>query len=182
MQGTELSPFQKHIEKYAALRAEVYKEIPLAIHMPGVSLTPINTIALEKYKLWPNNDRQPPNGGWDWGSWISHYRRKHPKRFEAAIWYGSTLCGLLLGKMSGKNVHIRLEVVEGSTDNSHPLKGRVAFIALSAVEMYGFALGAQESRIIDPVDGAIKSYSKQGYKLYPAQKNSPRYLAKLLRG
>lgn len=172
--------FQEHIEKYGALRAEVYNEVPRAINMPGVKLTPINSSALAKYELWPNNDRLPPNGGWDWKSWVEHYRNKHPKRFEAAIWFGSTLCGLLLGKMSGRNVHIRLEVLEGSTDTTHPLKGRVAYIALSAVEMYGYALGAKESRIIDPVDGAINSYKKLGYNLFPASKGSPRYLAKNL--
>ncbi|BFM15608.1 hypothetical protein R50073_17910 [Maricurvus nonylphenolicus] len=172
--------YKEHIEKYGALRAAVYSEVPKAINMPGVRLTPINTVALDKYASWPNNNRVPPNGGWDWGSWVSHYRSKHPKRFEAAIWFGSILCGLLLGKMSGKNVHIRLEVLEGSTDSTHPLKGRVAYIALSAVEMYGYALGAKESRIIDPVDGAINSYKKLGYQLFPASKGNPRYLAKSL--
>ena len=173
--------FREHIEKYSALRAEVYSEVPRAINMPGVSLTPINMMALEKYKLWPNNFRVPPDGGWEWGSWVAHYRRKHPKRFEAAIWFGSILCGLLLGKMSAKNVHVRLEALEGSTDFAHPLKGRVAYIALSAVEMYGYALGAKEARIIDPVDGAINTYKKLGYELFPgASKNDPRYLAKIL--
>lgn len=173
--------FQEHLDKYSALRSVVYSEVPKAINMPGVKLTPINMMALEKYKLWPNNSRTPPNGGWDWDSWVAHYRRKYPKRFEAAIWFGSILCGLLLGKMSAKNVHVRLEVLEGSTDNAHPLRGRVAYIALSAVEMYGYALGAKEARIIDPVDGAINSYKKLGYELFEgASKNEPRYLAKIL--
>lgn len=173
--------FKEHKDKYSNLRSEVYSEVPKAINMPGVTLTPINMMALEKYKLWPNNSRIPPNGGWEWDSWVAHYRRKHPKRFEAAIWFGSVLCGLLLGKMSANNVHVRLEVLESSTDTAHPLKGRVAYIALSAVEMYGYALGAKEARIVDPVDGAINSYKKLGYELFEgASKNEPRYLAKVL--
>ena len=83
--------------------------------------------------------------------------------------------------MSAKNVHVRLEILEASTDLLHPLKGRIAYIALSAVEMFGFAIGAEESRIIDPVDGAILSYKKLGYELFSGTKNSPRYLSKLLK-
>ena len=172
--------FKEHIEKYNDLRNKVYAEIPKAINMPGVRLTPINSLAISAYLQWPNNDRLPPNGGWDWSSWVKHYRKKHPKRFEAAVWFGGHLCGLLLGRMSGKNIHVRLEVLEGSTDASHPLKGRVAYIALSAIEMFGYALGAKESRIIDPVHGAINSYKKLGYNFLPSTKNHPSYLAKEL--
>ncbi len=81
--------------------------------------------------------RTPPNGGWDWSSWFAHYRERHHKRFEAAIWYGSTLCGLCLGKLSEKNVHVRLEILEGSTERAHPLKGRVAYVALTGFELFG---------------------------------------------
>ncbi len=173
--------YAEYKDKYNRLRMAVYSELPKSINMPGVKLTPINSIALSKHQDWPNSDRQPPNGGWEWSSWVSNYREKYPKRFEAAIWFGDTLCGLLLGKMSDKNVHIRLEVLEASTDLLHPLKGRIAYIALSAVEMFGFAVGAEESRIIDPVDGAVLSYKKLGYKLYSGTKYSPRYLAKPLK-
>jgi len=82
--------------------------------------------------------------------------------------------------MSEKNIHVRLEVLEGSTDIRHPLKGRVAYIALTALEMFGYALNAEEARVIDPVDGAIKSYSKLGYKLIDATKYYPRYMFKPL--
>jgi len=172
--------FKEHIEKYNDLRNKVYAEIPKVINMPGVKLTPINSLALSAYLRWPNNDRLPPNGGWDWSSWVKHYRKKHPKRFEAAIWFGGNLCGLLLGRMSGKNIHVRLEVLEGSTDINHPLKGRIAYISLSSIEMFGYILGAKESRIIDPVDGAVNSYRKLGYVLLPSSNDQPRYLAKTL--
>ena len=137
-------------------------------------------MALTAYMNWSVNNRLPPNGGWDWGSWVSHYRSRHHKRFEAAIWFGSTLCGLCLGKTSEKNVHVRLEVLEGSTDKNHPLKGRVAYIALTAIELYGYSCGSEEVRIIDPVDGAIASYRKLGYTLMNSSKNTPRYLVKKL--
>ncbi|MDV2081238.1 hypothetical protein [Marinobacter xestospongiae] len=174
--------YQEFKKKYEEVRLDVYKEVPYAINMPLVKLTPINNLALAKYREWSvgTTTRKPPNGGWDWATWSAVYREKYPKRIEIAIWYGGTLCGLALGKMSEKNVHVRLEVLEGSTSPIHPLKGRVAYIALTAVEMFGYALGAEESRVIDPVDGAIRSYGKLGYRLFPAAKKQPRYMSKVL--
>jgi hypothetical protein len=119
-----------------------------------------------------------PTGVWDWESCSAHYKEKYAKRFDMAIWFGSTLCGLALGKMSEKNIRARLEVLEGSTDNTHPLKGLVTYIALTAREMLGYALNAEEARIIEPVQGAILSYRKLGYKLMSPTKRYPQYMYK----
>ena len=172
--------FPEFKEKYYRFRSEVYKTVPRVINMPGVKLTPINNEALKQNLEWKSSDRKPPNGGWDWDSWVSDYRRKHHKRFEAAIWYGSTLCGLCLGKASERNIHVRLEVLEGSPDSNHPLRGRIAYIALTATELYGYACGASQVRIIDPVEGAINSYKAIGYELKSGTKKEPRYLVKNL--
>lgn len=170
--------FPEFKEKYSKFRTEVYREIPRVINMPGVKLTAINIEALSQNSEWHSAGRIPPNGGWEWDSWVNHYRRKHHKRFEAAIWYGATLCGLCLGKASGKNIHVRLEILEGSPDSNHPLRGRIAYIALTATELYGYACGASQVRIIDPVDGAINSYKALGYELRSGGKKGPRFLVK----
>lgn len=170
--------FPEFKEKYSTFRAEVYKLTPGVINIPGVKLTTISGEALNQSSKWGSSGRVPPNGGWDWELWISHYRRKYHKRFEAAIWYGSTLCGLCLGKASGKNIHVRLEILEGSPDLKHPLRGRIAFIALTATELYGYACGASQVRIIDPVGGAINSYKALGYELRNGGKKEFSYLAK----
>ncbi len=172
--------FPEFKEKYAGFRSNVYKAVPSVINMPYVRLTPINEEALQQNSCWKNTNRIPPNGGWDWETWVSYYRRKHHKRFEAAIWYQSVLCGLCLGKASGKNVHVRLEILEGSPDRKHPLRGRIAFIALTATELYGYACGASQVRIIDPVEGAINSYKALGYELRCKTGKEPRYLFKNL--
>jgi len=172
--------YKEFLNKYEEIRSDIYKEVPLAVNMPGVRLTPINGAALLYYKKWPDIGRTPPNGGWDWESWSINYKEKYPKRFDVAIWFGTTLCGLALGKMSEKNIHVRLEVLEGSTDGTHPLKGRVAYIALTALEMFGYALNAEEAKIIDPVHGAITSYRKLGYSLMSSTKKYPQHMRKIL--
>jgi hypothetical protein len=179
MDSQKLS-YKQFQEKYQNIRTEVYNRTPVAIGMPGVRLTPINTEALLKYKDWPKSNRHPPNGGWDWEVWIAYYKAKHDKRFDAAIWYSTTLCGLCLGKLSEKNIHVRLEVLEGSTDKAHPLKNRVAYVALTAIELFGYAAGAEEARIIAPVSGAIPIYKNLGYTLHSGSKNYPQYLSKPL--
>lgn len=172
--------YNDFLNKYEEIRRDIYREMPLAVNMPGVRLTPINQAALSYYKKWPAIDRVPPNGGWDWESWSTYYKEKYPKRFDIAIWFGNTLCGLALGKMSEKNIHVKLEVLEGSTNSTHPLKGRVAYISLTALEMFGYALNAKEARIIDPVHAAITSYTNLGYNLMSSTKNYPQYMYKVL--
>lgn len=172
--------FPEFKEKYSNYRQQVYKAVPDVINMPHVKLTPINSEALAQNSTWHAAGRIPPNGGWDWETWVSHYRRKHHKRFEAAIWYGKQLCGLCLGKASGNNIHVRLEILEGSPSSNHPLRGRIAFIALTATELYGYACGANQVRIIDPVQGAVNSYKALGYVLKAGTKKEPRYLVKNL--
>lgn len=176
----KLMTFPEFKEKYSSYREQVYKAVPNVLNMPHIKLTPINNEALSQNLTWYTSGRKPPNGGWDWGSWVSQYRRKHHKRFEAAIWYGKQLCGLCLGKASGNNIHVRLEILEGSPSTSHPLRGRIALIALTATELYGYACGASEVRIIDPVQGAVNSYKALGYTLKPGTKYEPRYLVKNL--
>lgn len=172
--------YSEYITKYNDYRRIIYQQTPQLVNIPGVSLTPINSKAVSEHRKWVTG-RNPPNGGWDWGSWVEKYRRSYGKRLELAIWHNNTtLCGLALGKASGANIHVRLEVLEGAPGQNNPLKGSVAFIALTALELYGTVCDSEEARIIDPVDGAIRVYEKYGYKLMPSTKSHPRYLMKKL--
>lgn len=98
-----------------------------------------------------------------------------------AIWNGNKLCGLALGRLSLRNVKVRLEIIEGSTEKNHPLKGQIAYIGLTAIEAFGYAVGAEESLIIDPVPGAISAYRNYGYVLKTGDKYSGQYMSKLLK-
>jgi hypothetical protein len=86
--------YREFLKKYDEIRSDIYKEVPLAVNMPGVRLTPINQAALYFLKKWPDSGRLPPNGGWDWESWSVHYKEKYAKRFDIAIWFGNTLCAM----------------------------------------------------------------------------------------
>lgn len=167
--------------KYADIRNQVYKEVPLIVGMPALKLTPVNSAALAALSRWPDRGRTPPNGGWDWGSWTEYFKTRHKKYFDVAIWNGAKLCGLALGRLSLHNVKVRLEIIEGSTEKNHPLKGQIAYIGLTAIEAFGYVVGAEESLIIDPVPGAIASYRSYGYTLKSGNKQTGQYMSKLLK-
>ncbi len=167
-------------QKYNQYRQDVYDLVPARLGIPGAKLTPITGRALMAQKKWPSNDRVPPNGGWDWNIWTQYFKQRHKKYFDVALWYENELCGLALGRLSRKNVNVKLELVEGSTDKVHPLKGQVALTMLTAIEAFGAIAGAEESLIIDPVPGAIPAYQRIGYSLRQASKHFPVHLVKRL--
>lgn len=167
-------------QKYSGLRDLIYKDVPLQLGIPMLRLTPINTTALRAKNQWPDVSREPPNGGWDWDSWTSYFKSRHKKFFDVAIWHGNELCGLVLGRLSRNNVKVRLELIEGSSVSGHPLKGDVVYIGLSAIEAFGAVVGAEESLIIDPVEGVIPAYNSLGYQLRFGGKRIGRYMSKSL--
>lgn len=173
--------FEEFKSKYADIRNQVYREVPIIVGMPALRLTPINSVALSALTGWPDRKRNPPNGGWDWGSWTDYFKTRHKKYFDVAIWNGTKLCGLALGRLSLRNVKVRLEIMEGSTEKNHPLKGQIAYIGLTAIEAFGYAVGAEESLIIDPVPGAVASYRAYGYELKSGNKQNGQYMSKPLK-
>jgi len=173
--------YEEFQSKYADIRNQVYKEVPIIVGMPGLRLTPINSIALSALNKWPDRGRKPPNGGWDWANWTHYFKTRHKKYFDVAIWNITKLCGLALGRLSPNNIKVRLEIIEGSTQKNHPLKGQIAYIGLTAIEAFGYAAGAEESLIIDPVPGAIASYRAYGYELKSGNKQTGQYMSKLLK-
>lgn len=172
--------YEEFQSKYTSLRNQVYKDVPLILGMPALRLSPINTTAIQSYKTWPSSNRIPPAGGWDWGSWVGYFRSHHKKYFDVAIWNGDQLCGLALGRLSKRNVKVRLDIIEGTPNKNHPLKGQIAYIGLTAMEAFGYAVGAEESLIIDPVKGAITAYSNYGYKLRTGNKRDGQHMFKSL--
>lgn len=93
------------------------------------NLTEITGRADEAWRRqWrPANDREPPNGGWDWPYW-RRARQKDPSRFELAVWSGHHLCGMALGKATADAVEI--EILEGNPVPDHPLDQAVLAIII----------------------------------------------------
>jgi hypothetical protein len=95
---------------------------------------------------------------WNWQELHARFKRNYPDRFELAVLCGNHICAFALGRPSKARTHCSLDYVEASPDQSHPLKGRVLPVVLTALERYCVAIGAHEMRIPEPLPGLIPLY------------------------
>jgi hypothetical protein len=100
---------------------------------------------------------------WSWEFGVRVYRKRYPNRFELALWYNSTLCGLSLGRPSFNGTRVRLDFIERIPINHNPLIGRVTPITVTAYEVYARLIDATEVRIIEPAQELITYYSSFNY-------------------
>jgi len=114
-------------------------------------------------------------------------KQRYPKRFELAIWKSNALCGLPIGRPSFNGTRLRLDYAERSPD-SCPIRGYVMLVNLLAAEAYALTIGAEEVRIMHPMNQQLVNYySRFGYKyikgtipLEDAHNKNPHYLYKRL--
>jgi hypothetical protein len=134
----------------------------------SVRLTGIDARALAAYREdwmrlprpgWPNN--QPPD-------WLVDQKALAGllNRFEVAVWSGAEiLCGLAVGRPSrGKGI-LRVDLLEGHPNPSHPLKGQVARSIVAAAFRYAEAIDAAELRLTRPLPAVVPLYRAMGFDL-----------------
>jgi len=101
---------------------------------------------------------------WSWMSMYNNYS-KEVKRFDIAVWQGGQLCGLSYGIPTKRKTKLRLELVEASPLSDNPLRNQLTTIVTSAAINYAMLLGADELRMMNPVNDKVVSYYKTlGYK------------------
>jgi hypothetical protein len=134
-----------------------------------IRITSINPEALNTWQQsWTSiSTRTPPNGGWDWRFKLSESSRKYSKRLVSiAVWgKNNYLCGLAICYKSKGNQVLNIHYIEGSPDESHPLKGFVLNIIDTILKEYGGLIKTKKIRILNPVDGLKNFYLSQGYTL-----------------
>ena len=125
------------------------------------SITPDALTAFETTWL-----EHPRLRAWRWRDLATDYRRNEPDRFEVAIWSGSILCGLALGKL--RRGYCSGNFLEGSPVPRHPLRGKVLPAALTALTTYAAVAVVDKRRTIRLVDldpDMIPRYSALGFVL-----------------
>ncbi|MBX3223602.1 MAG: hypothetical protein KF795_24030, partial [Labilithrix sp.] len=108
----------------------------------AVTLGPIDPLAIAAFKAW-----HAPT--WDWERYARHYRHARYARLELAIWAGTELCGLALGKFSPAETVLQMNFVEGAP-HAHPLKGYVLEVAVTHGIILGSAYGSKVFRVTKP--------------------------------
>ncbi|WP_267361482.1 MULTISPECIES: hypothetical protein [unclassified Methylobacterium] len=113
-------------------------------------------------KQWrPNNERTPPEGGWDWPDIWTDRKRHHTELFHAAVWFGDRLCGLALGVPN--RTAVVLEGVEGDPNSDNPAKGLVLLTVLEAATCYAQITGRQEIWLKEPANERLVSHYVDAY-------------------
>lgn len=156
-------------KRYKEYRAEVFKYVKNALEYTDsqhISLRDIDTSALVQARLW---DRIPERKvDFNWEADCQVFRKRYPKRFELAIWYQNRLESLALGRPSYNGSQVRLELVERLAGNTQ-LNGRAFLITELSLIAYANLLGADEIRIMEPINDSVKSYYvSRGYTYVPS--------------
>jgi|SRR5690554_377188 len=169
--------------RYKEYRAEVYKYVKKALDYPdsqNIFLKDIDMTALLQARLWDRIPDRKVDFNWEIDCQI--YRKRYPKRFELAIWYQNRLESLALGRPSYSGSRVRLELVERLAGNSQ-LKGRAFLITELSLIAYANLLGAEEIRIMEPINDSVRNYYvSRGYTYVPSTGAShfPDYCVKKL--
>lgn len=150
-----------------------------------VKLSAIDQKALTQSKLWEESDFREVD--WNWKLGHNIYKKRYPKRFELAIWYQNILCGLSLGRPSYTGSRLRLDFAERAPENC-PIKGHVMQLTLLGAESYALSIGADEIRIMHPLnERLVNYYNRLGYKYVEGSSDigtinekKPHFLYKLL--
>jgi hypothetical protein len=120
----------------------------------------------------PYNQRQPPDGGWDWPKIRRTYKPREPARFQVAIWTETILGGMAIGYLN--NTATVIEAVEGSPAPGCPLKGAILLIALQAATFYAQCTGRVELWLMEPAAALLTLYTNgYGFSLETPSRGRP---------
>lgn len=123
-----------------------------------VTLSSINFKASIAAKQWLSSPDRRPEIGIAWAELTTRYARTVPKRFELAIWHRDLfLCGLALGKPTRNGNKLRLDFMEASPERN-PIFGLIAEITIAGALAYGVAIGANQLRIMKPINDKVREH------------------------
>ena len=141
---------------YKFFLKDIAPKIP-DIDAAAVKFEPITPAAIKQYFLWEGPTIFPWDDVADWKS-------KDAKGLDLAIWYKQILCGMCYATPRASSICLKIILLEGHPDRAHPLRGRIAPIALLVADHYARALGCKEIEIQDPDTNIVFYYRKLGFE------------------
>ncbi|MCI5150840.1 MAG: hypothetical protein D3916_15905 [Candidatus Electrothrix sp. MAN1_4] len=73
---------------------------------------------------------------------------------------------MALGYSSKGNAHVRVDLIEGSPDNTHPLRGNILKIIVKVSMDYACLIQKEKLIIANPVAGLVEKYKEMGFTHY----------------
>ncbi|NVZ72382.1 N-acetyltransferase [Pseudomonas costantinii] len=112
--------------------------------------------AIEAFYRW-GGDAQFP-----WED-VPAWKALDAKGFDLSIWHDEQLCGLCYATPRDSKVTIKIVLLEGSSDEKHPLKGLIAALALGAIDAYARVVGCSRIEIQEPRPDVVPTYKRLGF-------------------
>jgi hypothetical protein len=166
-------PFLQRAQgRYARIRRASYAAAHAFVLASGRVSAPFRLAECDPHTLsvWKAMWTGPHPSGWGGWNWEPLLRRawRNPADFHLAIWSGKVLCGLAVGRASDANRNgsrsaLSVNYIEGAHDVRHPLRGSIIFLATSAAEAYGRAIGAHSLRLMQPLPHILHLYTRLGF-------------------
>jgi hypothetical protein len=139
----------------AQLQHELELAGPTALDLSRVRFEAIDTQALDACELWDD-----PHFSWNE---VVGWKAREPLALDIAIWFDEELCGLCFANPNNSRRRIRIVRLEGRPREVHPLKNRIAPLAILVIEQYAQMIGGRFIEVQEPLEGAISIYQQLGF-------------------
>jgi hypothetical protein len=154
--------------KYQVYRGEAFKQAlallvedqqqldPPDVDCTRVRLEPITRAAIDESYVWGEGALYP------WED-VLKWKAKWPKGIDIALWYDHELCGMCYANPRDSRITIKVILLEGKPDSTHPLKGYVLPISMSIIDSYARMLKCQTIEVQEPALGCVPWYEENGF-------------------
>jgi len=150
MQATHMDAELRYNKLRKMALSAVSRQVPSNLQL---NFELIDQRALDESKNWLLSKRRLVD--WKWFKSYHPFKYSYPKRFELALWHKGNLASLSLGRPTYSGTGMRLDFIEGNPDY-HGIK--VFPIVMAALTTYAEALGANELRVMNPINDEVRDY------------------------
>jgi hypothetical protein len=164
--------FSETINYYNELRMVLYDQ--LKQEYPIFSYNPIIFSDAIQADSWEGDGRNE----WSWQKAYEIYRgNSNFKRFDLCIKQGVHVSGLTYGMPTKTKTKLKIDIIESTPFSEHKNNHKIFEIISTAAQYYAHLLGADEVRIMNPLNQDLtKYYCSFGYEhIVPTKKKFSSY-------
>lgn len=135
--------------------------IARGIDTSKIRYEPITQAGVEVANFWGDEGTLYP-----WHD-VNDWKQDDTRGFDVSLWFDQELCGLCYASPRKSRLCIKIVILEGKPDRTHPLRGAVAALALTAIESYAVIIGCTCIEVQEPAIAAVRVYESLGFAYDP---------------